>query len=384
LQSDTSNSTSPFPNWVLPSIQEILDQGSAPQVDEALIMRRARLIEGTLASLGAPVQVVEISRGPTFTQFGVEPLFIKTKRGRTRVPVSKITSLAEHLPLDLSEQYLYIQFPVPGSTFVGIAIPNRIRTLVTLREILESDFFLKETSPLRFVLGRDVAGIPMLPNLAKMPHLLITGATGSGKSVCVHAILTSLLLQNTPDYLRLVLVDTKRVELSSYNGIPHLLAPVIMEADRAVGALQWLAREMDQRYHAFAKIGVRKIGDYNTCIEAQGGKKLPFLLIIIDELANLMNIEPTEIEGAIKHLALGARATGIHFIITTLQLSKDVLPDSIKDNFPARATFDVTSKADSIFLLGQAGAERLLGRGDMLFKASCRYSRSGTRGHGFR
>jgi S-DNA-T family DNA segregation ATPase FtsK/SpoIIIE len=365
----TTSSGQPKIEWFLPDVADILDEGSAPAVNDEFIQQRARLIEDTLASFGAPAQVVEISRGPTITQFGVEPLFVETRSGRTRVRVNKISGLADDLALALSAPRIRIQAPVPGRGFVGIEVPNEEMTLVALRDILESEIFQRKRSSLSFALGRDVAGIPQIAALDTMPHLLIAGTTGSGKSVCVNAILTSFLLHNSPDDLRLVLVDPKRVELTSYNGIPHLLAPVIVEVDRVVGALQWMTREMDKRYHLFAKVGSRNIGDYNARMKLQGGKKLPFLVIVIDELADLMMIAPDETERTITRLAQLARATGIHMILATQRPSVDVVTGLIKANFPARVAFAVASNTDSRVILDQPGAERLLGRGDMLYQA---------------
>jgi S-DNA-T family DNA segregation ATPase FtsK/SpoIIIE len=365
----TTTSAGPVIEWALPAVKDILDEGSAPEVNEEYIQQRARLIEDTLASFGAPAQVVEISRGPSVTQFGVEPLFVETRSGRTRVRVNKIASLADDLALALSAPRIRIQAPVPGRGFVGIEVPNDEMTLVALRDILESEIFQRKRSSLSFALGRDVAGLPQVANLESMPHLLIAGTTGSGKSVCVNAILTSFLLHNTPNDLKLVLVDPKRVELTSYNGIPHLLAPVIVEVDRVVGALQWMTREMDKRYHTFARIGARNINDFNTRMQMRNGKKLPNLVIVIDELADLMMIAPDETERTITRLAQLARATGIHMVLATQRPSVDVVTGLIKANFPARVAFAVASNTDSRVILDQPGAERLLGRGDMLYQA---------------
>ena len=359
----------PAIQWVLPEVRNILDAGNAPAVNEDFINQRAHLIEDTLASFGAPAQVVEISRGPSVTQFGVEPLFVETRAGRTRVRVSKIASLADDLALALAAPRIRIEAPVPGHSYVGIEVPNDEMALVALRDVVESETFQRNKSPLRFALGQDVAGHPITADLEGMPHLLIAGTTGSGKSVCVNSILTSFLLGNTPDDLRVVLVDPKRVELTGYNGVPHLLAPVVVEMERVVGALQWMTREMDKRYHDFAKIGARNITDYNTRMKLQGGKKLPFLLIVIDELADLMMISPDETERTITRLAQLARATGIHMILATQRPSVDVVTGLIKANFPARVAFAVASGVDSRVILDQPGAERLLGRGDMLYQA---------------
>jgi DNA segregation ATPase FtsK/SpoIIIE, S-DNA-T family len=356
-------------HWQLPAVKDILDEGAAPSINEDFVQKRARLIEETLASFSAPAQVVQISRGPTITQFGVEPLFVETRNGKTRVRVSKIASLSDDLALALAAPRIRIQAPVPGHSYVGIEVPNEEMTLVALRDILESEIFLRNRSPLRFALGRDVSGHPAIADLTSMPHLLIAGTTGSGKSVCVNSILTSFLLQNSPEDLRLILVDPKRVELTGYNGVPHLLAPVVVEMERVIGALQWMTREMDKRYHEFARLGARNIADYNARMLAQGGKKFPYLVVVIDELADLMMIAPDETERTITRLAQLARATGIHLIIATQRPSVDVVTGLIKANFPARIAFAVASNTDSRVILDQPGAERLLGRGDMLYQS---------------
>jgi DNA segregation ATPase FtsK/SpoIIIE, S-DNA-T family len=355
--------------WLLPKVSAILEPPQAPIINEEFVQKRARLIEETLASFGAPSQVVEISRGPTVTMFGVEPLFVESRTGQTRVRVGKIASLSDDLALALAAPRIRIQAPVPGRGYVGIEVPNDEMALVALREVVESEVFTRNKSPLRFALGKDVAGHPKAANLESMPHMLIAGTTGSGKSVCVNAILSCLLLNNTPDDLRLILVDPKRVELTNYNGIPHLLAPVVVEIERVVGALQWMTREMDNRYHKFAEIGARNIADYNQRLASQGGKKLPYLLVVIDELADLMMIAPDETERTITRLAQLARATGIHMVLATQRPSVDVVTGLIKANFPARIAFAVASNTDSRVILDQPGAERLLGRGDMLFQA---------------
>jgi DNA segregation ATPase FtsK/SpoIIIE, S-DNA-T family len=355
--------------WQLPDIKQVLIAGSAPSVNEEFIQQRSRLIAETLASFGAPVQVVEINRGPTITQFGVEPLYLETRTGRIKVRVNKIASLADDLALALAAPRIRIQAPVPGHSYVGIEVPNDEMTMVTLRDILESDTFQRNKSALRMALGRDVTGHPITTSLENMPHLLIAGTTGSGKSVCVNSILASFLMYNSPDELRLILVDPKRVEMTGYNGIPHLLSPVVVEIDRVIGALQWMTREMDKRYHMFAQVGSRNIADYNTKMKLQGGRKLPFLVIVIDELADLMLVAPGETEQTITRLAQLARATGIHMILATQRPSVDVVTGLIKANFPARIAFAVASNTDSRVILDQPGAERLLGRGDMLFQA---------------
>jgi S-DNA-T family DNA segregation ATPase FtsK/SpoIIIE len=355
--------------WVLPALADILESGAEAVIDDEYIRQRARLIEETLASFGAPVNVVEVNRGPTVTQFGVEPDFVETRSGRTRVRVGKVASLADDLALALAARTIRVQAPVPGKGYVGIEVPNEQISLVALRDVLESDAFQRLKSNLRFAIGHDVAGHPAAADLSVMPHLLVAGATGSGKSVCVNALICSLLLYNTPDDLRLIMVDPKRVELTGYNGIPHLLAPVVVEMERVVGALQWVLREMDQRYHKLAQAGTRNITEYNTLMTARGEALLPRLVVFIDELADLMMLAPDETERTITRLAQLARATGIHLVIATQRPSVDVVTGLIKANFPSRIAFAVTSGVDSRVILDQPGAERLLGRGDMLFQA---------------
>jgi S-DNA-T family DNA segregation ATPase FtsK/SpoIIIE len=354
------------PAWKLPAIDEVLDPPIPTVIQSNLDYDRARVIENTLASFGVPVHVVEIHRGPAITQFGVEPDFIETRAGRTRVRVSKIVGLSDDLALALAAPRIRIQAPVPGRNYVGIEVPNLEISRVTLREVLESEVFQKLHSALRFSLGKDVAGKVIACDLAAMPHLLIAGTTGSGKSVCVNAILCSLLMNNTPLDLRLVLVDPKRVELTGYNGIPHLLAPVVVESERVISALQWMMREMDSRYHKFAKAGVRNIQEYNLRNPAD---HLPYLVVVVDELADLMMQAPDETERTITRLAQLARSTGIHLILATQRPSVNVVTGLIKANFPARVAFMVAAMVDSRVILDQPGAERLLGRGDMLFQA---------------
>jgi S-DNA-T family DNA segregation ATPase FtsK/SpoIIIE len=358
--------------WALPPVDQILEKGGETLYDDDVDRQRARVIEETLHVLGAPVNVVEINRGPTITQFGVEPDFIETRGSRTRVRVAKIASLVDDLALALSARTIRVEAPVPGKGYVGIEVPNEQIALVALRDVVESDAFRRLKSPLRFALGQDVAGNAVAADLSAMPHLLIAGQTGSGKSVCVNSLIACLLLHNTPDDLRLIMVDPKRVELTNYNGIPHLLAPVVVETEKVVGVLQWLLREMDMRYHKLALAGSRNIGEYNARVESQKDakeKKLPRLVVFIDELADLMMLAPEETQAAITRLAQLARATGIHLVIATQRPSVEVVTGIIKANFPARIAFAVASNTDSRVILDQPGAERLLGRGDMLFQA---------------
>jgi S-DNA-T family DNA segregation ATPase FtsK/SpoIIIE len=357
-------------DWVLPRLEDILDLGLEVPINDEFDRHRAQVIEETLGSFGAPGHVVEINRGPTITQFGVEPAFIESRGKRTRVRVGKISGLADDLALALAATRIRIQAPVPGKGFVGIEVPNEQTSLVALRDGIENESFQRlEGRPLRFALGQDVSGNAVAADLAAMPHLLIAGTTGSGKSVCVNGIIACLLSNNTPDELRLLMVDPKRVELTGYDGIPHLLAPVVTEMERVVGALQWATREMNQRYRRFADVGARNIIEYNQRIEGGDQRKLPYLVVIIDELADLMMLAPDETERTITRMAQLARATGIHMVISTQRPSVDVVTGLIKANFPARIAFATASGTDSRVILDQPGAERLLGRGDMLFQA---------------
>lgn len=355
--------------WQLPDPQTILEVGDQVLINSDTDQHRARIIEETLQSFGAPAHIVEIHRGPVITQFGVEPDYTETRSGRTRVRVGKIASLADDLALALSARTVRIQAPVPGKGYVGIEVPNEQPAMVTLRDVIESDVFQKVHTPLRFALGQDVAGNAVVVDLAAMPHLLIAGTTGSGKSVCVNSLISCLLIHNTPNQLRLIMVDPKRVELSNYNGIPHLLAPVVVDLKRVVGVLQWITREMDTRYHKLAQAGTRNIVEYNAHLKENGEQPLPFLVVIIDELADLMMLAPEETERNLTRLAQLARATGIHLVIATQRPSVDVVTGLIKANFPARVAFAVASGVDSRVILDQPGAERLLGRGDMLYQA---------------
>ncbi|MBN1262279.1 MAG: DNA translocase FtsK, partial [Anaerolineae bacterium] len=359
----------PGSKWNLPEIEKILEVGSEQDYSDDLIRKQARIIEETLLSLGAPVKVMEMNTGPVVVQFGVEPQFIETRSGkRTKVKVSKISSLADDLALALSARSIRVEAPIPGKGLVGIEVPNIEPSVVALRDVIESQAFGKLKGTLRMGLGQDVSGQAVAADLRAMPHLLIAGTTGSGKSVCVNAIITALLLQNTPDTLRIIMVDPKRVELTQYNGIPHLLTPVIVDVDRVVPALRWTMREMDTRYRRFARIGARNIEDFNRRMHQSGeDDPLPYIVVIVDELADLMMQSPEETERVICRLAQMARATGIHLIIATQRPSVDVVTGLIKANFPARIAFAVASSVDSRVIMDTPGAERLLGRGDMLF-----------------
>ncbi len=354
--------------WRMPIVDEVLEPGTEQDYSENLIRKQARIIEETLESLGAPAKVMEINQGPVVTQFGAEPLFLTARGGRTtKVKVSKIASLADDLALALSAQRLRIEAPIPGKALVGIEVPNVEPAVVALLDTMETEAFTRTKGTLRLGLGQDVSGNAVCADLRAMPHLLIAGTTGSGKSVCVNAIIAALLLQNTPDMLRMIMVDPKRVELTQYNGIPHLLVPVIVEVDRVVPALRWVMREMDSRYRRFAQIGARNIEDFNQRAAAADEDSIPYIVVVVDELADLMLQAPEETERTLCRLAQMARATGIHLIIATQRPSVDVVTGLIKANFPARIAFAVASSVDSRVILDIPGAERLLGRGDMLF-----------------
>ncbi len=358
--------------WQLPPIQEILEDYTEKEIEEAEIRRKVRIIEETLASFGIPAKVVEVNRGPTVTQFGVEPGFVEKKGPdgrpiRVKVKVSRIKALANDLALALSAAPIRIEAPVPGHSYVGIEVPNSEFSLVSLRGVMESEEFRRRESRLKIALGRDVSGRPVVADLAMMPHLLIAGATGSGKSMCINSMVTCLTCINTPETLRLILVDPKRVELVHFNGLPHLALPVVTEVDRAIEAFRLTLNEMNRRFRLFAQEGARNIDEYNQVMSSRGQEIMPYLVVIVDELADLMLMAQEEMEGMITKLAQMARATGIHLVIATQRPSVDVITGLIKANFPARISFAVTSQVDSRVVLDSAGAEDLLGRGDMLF-----------------
>lgn len=379
--------------WALPAL-ELLNPPQVSQSRKHDNAARAQLIVDTLASFGVDASVVEINEGPTVTQFGVEPGWEvrykdvplkdengktllgpdgrpRTERvevGRTRVRVNKITALQNDLALALAAPSLRIEAPVPGRAIVGIEVPNDTATVVTLRGVMETKEFrdLARKSKLAVALGKGVAGAPVVADLAKMPHLLIAGATGSGKSVCMNAIIAGIMMNATPDEVRFVMIDPKRVELTPYEKIPHLaFSEVIVDMDKVVGTLQAVVSEMEARYKKFAAVQVRNIESYNR--HPRTVKKLPYWVVIIDELADLMMAAPFEVEKLICRLAQLARATGIHLVVATQRPSVDVITGLIKANFPTRIAFAVTSQTDSRTILDMGGAEKLLGRGDMLY-----------------
>ncbi len=337
--------------------------------DDAGPRMHAETIEETLAAFGIPAEVVEWNSGPAVTQFGVEPGFVEKNGRRYKIRVSKILSLQNDLALALAAAPIRIEAPVPGRSIIGIEVPNKDKSIVGLRDILASERFDKLRSPLKLGLGRDVSGGPVVADLTRMPHLLIAGSTNSGKSVCLNAIIVSLLYQHTADSLRLLLIDPKRVELTKYNGLPHLIAPVVVDTSKVVSALRWLIREMDTRYKTFAEVGVRNLTEYNKRAKKRRDERMPMIVMVIDELADLMLAAPEDVERSICRLAQMARATGIHLIVATQRPSVDVVTGLIKANFPARISFAVSSQIDSRVILDTPGAEKLLGKGDMLFMA---------------
>ena len=353
--------------WILPDPAKILDpvkqyKGTSP--DDPAIKAQAEKIERLLDTFGAPSTVVDIQCGPTFSQFGVEPGFVERGGRKTRVRIKQIEMLQKDLEMELSVKQLAIEAPIPGKTYVGIQVQNKSRTPVSLREVIESNDFRGKKRELGIALGKDINGATFGADLTRMPHLLIAGATGSGKSVCLNAILACLLLHNSPERLKLVLVDPKRVELTGYNGIPHLITPVVTDIEQVGNVLQWVLREMDMRNLHFMENGVRNIQEYNRKFP---GKQLPYIVVVIDELANLMMEAASDIENSIVRLAQTARAMGIHLIVATQRPSRDVITGTIKGNLPTRIAFAVASYVDSQVILDRPGAENLFGKGDMYF-----------------
>ncbi len=354
-------------NWKMPEPAGLLATGIDQETDHDMLLKRAHMIEETLLSFGAPGRVVDVRTGPVVTQFGVEPDYMPGRNGKkNRVKVGAIAALDKDLQLALGAKSIRIEAPVPGKGYVGIEVPNDKAEIVHLRDVLEAPEYKKIKSPLAIALGQGVDGTPVAADLASMPHLLIAGTTGSGKSVCVNAIIASLLLNNTPRTLKFIMVDPKRVELTQYNGIPHLVAPVVVELERIVSVLKWVTREMDERYRKFSNAAARNIEDYNKHLPATD-EPMPYIVVIIDELADLMMLAPDDTERVITRIAALARATGIHLVIATQRPSVDVVTGLIKANFPARVAFAVAGNTDSRVILDQPGAERLLGRGDMLY-----------------
>ncbi len=341
---------------------EILSLGekSATKGSAKALTENAAKLQKTLYSFGVSAKVQDVSVGPTITRYELKPA------EGTRV--SKIANLADDIALNLAAETIRIEAPIPGKQAVGIEVPNETKEAVHLREVIDSDEFSNNKSKLSIALGKDVAGKTVVADIAKMPHVLIAGSTGSGKSVCINTIITSIVYNAKPSEVKLVMVDPKVVELSVYNGIPHLLIPVVTDPKKAAGALAWAVIEMDERYNKFAQKGVRDLKGYNKAIEKENENgKLPQIVIIIDELADLMMVAAKEVEEAICRLAQKARAAGMHLVIATQRPSVDVITGLIKANVPSRISFAVSSQVDSRTILDCAGAEKLLGKGDMLF-----------------
>lgn len=357
INSTMANQAGDMAMWEYPPLS-LLSDGPGQKADRGDTKRNANVIENTLDSFGITAKVREVNTGPAVTQYAIE-IASGTK-------VSKITSLSSDMALALAAPtgQVRIEAPIPGRNLVGIEIPNRGLEFVTLKKMLSSDVMHKAKSKLAVALGLDVSGNPIITDIAKMPHVLVAGTTGSGKSVLINSWIASLLFRTNPSEVRLIMVDPKRVELTGYNGIPHLLTPVIVEPDKILSALRWAMTEMENRYKKFAEVGVRNIDGFN---ELSGFQAMPFIVILIDELADLMAYAPVEVEDTICRLAQMARATGIHLVLSTQRPSVDVITGLIKANVPTRIAFNVSSMIDSRVVLDMPGAEKLLGRGDMLY-----------------
>ena len=340
-------------DWKIPPFDLLED--SKTSVDSGNIEANVAIIQKTLADFGIEVEMGEVNVGPTVTQYTLRP--------NVGVKLSQIAALQDDLALSLSATSLRMELPIPGKALVGIEIPNKTTSIVRLRDVMQDEKFAGNKARLVVALGRDVAGAAVVADLAKMPHLLIAGATGTGKSVCINSILISLLYRNTPQDVKFIVVDPKRVELNLYNGIPHLLTPTVTDPDKAVNALKWAVAEMDRRYRVLADAGKRNIAEYNEA----GNAKLFYIVIVVDELADLMSVAKNDIEAAIVRLSQMARAVGIHLVLATQRPSVEVITGLIKANITSRIAFAVASQIDSRTILDGSGAEQLLGNGDMLF-----------------
>ncbi len=347
-------------DWKLPSVS-LLDSVTAKKERmQEEIKRNVKIIESTLSTFGVQARVVGVNPGPAVTQYELQPA--------AGVQVKRIVSLQNDLSLALAAAPLRIEAPIPGKSAVGLEVPNKSASLVTIREVVDSVSFRAASHSLAIAIGNDVSGQAIVGDLTRMPHLLIAGATGQGKSVCINTLIASLIFQATPEQLRLVLIDPKRVELSTYNGLPHLAVPVIVESHQASAALRWAVAEMERRYKILAAEGVRSIQVYNEKANAQRAKALPYVVIVIDELADLMMVAAGEVEELVCRIAQLARAVGIHLVIATQRPSTDIITGLIKANIPSRIAFAVGSQVDSRVILDSGGAEKLLGRGDMLYQ----------------
>jgi DNA segregation ATPase FtsK/SpoIIIE, S-DNA-T family len=346
--------------WKYPDMSLLADDATG-KADRGDIKGNAAVIEQTLESFGLTARVVEVNLGPAVTQYAIE-VALGTK-------LSKITGLERDLALALAAPTgtIRIEAPIPGRSLVGIELPNRAPEFVSLKKMMESDAMKNHQSKIAVALGLDVSGKPVVGDLGKMPHLLIAGQTGAGKSICVNTFLSTILFRASPAEVKFIMVDPKRVELTGYNGIPHLLSPVIVEPEKVISALRWVMVEMDSRYKLFAEAGVRNIAGYN---EMSGFQALPYIVVVIDELADIMLFSPVEVEDCITRIAQMSRATGIHMVLATQRPSVDVITGLIKANIPSRIAFAVASQIDSRVILDGPGAEKLLGKGDMLFLPS--------------
>ena len=362
----------PSSEELLPTFTAVLKDYTFPPVDlleadkgypsSGDIKTNMNIIEKMLENFGIPVEMGEVNVGPTVTQYTLRPA--------SGIKLSKITALYRDISLALAAHPIRIEAPIPGRSLVGIEIPNKIKTLVRLRDLLSGYDYKKDGHNLNICLGRDVAGNPVWANLVKMPHLMIAGATGSGKSICIHSIITTLLYQKSPWELKFILIDPKRVELPFYNGVPHLLTPVIVELNKVINAFKWAIKEMEQRYRLLSDVHAKDLPSYNEKIVKTSPKDmLPYIVIIVDELADIIAAYGKEVEGTVVRLAQMARATGIHLIVSTQRPSVEVLTGLIKANITSRIAFQVASQVDSRTILDMAGADKLLGNGDMLFLA---------------
>ena len=343
-----------------PPIRLLSESRHVPQADAAQEdERRAQIIESTLGSFGVEAGVKQIMHGPSITRFAIQIA--------PGVKVSRVTNTADNLALELKTKHVRVEAPIQGTSYIGIEVPNALVSTVALREVLDSPEMRGNPSPLLVALGKDIAGAPVLCDLSKMPHLLIAGATGSGKSVCINSIVCSLLYRTSPEQVRLIMIDPKQVELSVYNSIPHLLVPVVSDPKKAAGALAWVVQEMLERYGKFSAQGVRNLAGYNKANRGTD-KALPNIVVIIDEMADLMEVCRKDVEESIRRLAALARAAGIYMVLATQRPSVDVITGVIKNNIPSRIAFAVSSGTDSRTIIDINGAEKLMGKGDMLYK----------------
>ena len=361
LSQEELNQTQAVKKYKKPPISLLERSSGGARANSSLLTAKAQKLEETLRNFHVDARVMQVTQGPTVTRYEIQPA--------VGVKVNSIVRLADDIALNLEARSIRIEAPIPGKAAVGIEVENDAVTMVRLREIIDSDEFKNSKSKITFAVGKDISGKAIVADLKSMPHLLIAGSTGSGKSVCINSIITSLLYKANPDEVKLILVDPKVVELGNYNGIPHLLIPVVTDPSKAAAALNWAVAEMTDRYKKFAEEGVRDLESYNEYVRAneEPEKVMPQVVIIIDELADLMMAAPSQIEESICRLAQMARAAGMHLIVATQRPSVDVITGVIKANIPSRIAFAVSSQVDSRTILDMQGAEKLVGKGDMLF-----------------